>query len=166
MSDEAGSAVAGEAPRFYFHERLRVRYHECDQQNIVFNANYAMYIDVAFTEYLRQLRAEFGADIQAGTDVVVAEMALRFHAPARTNDWLSVGVRCARLGRTSLVFAYRLVREGDGVLIVDGEVAYICLNLSAFATTPIPDTFRAALTAREHAPLTEMPEAILRILRR
>jgi acyl-CoA thioester hydrolase len=36
-------------PEIFVHE-LRVRYAECDPQNIVFNANYLVYFDVAFTE--------------------------------------------------------------------------------------------------------------------
>jgi YbgC/YbaW family acyl-CoA thioester hydrolase len=36
----------------FVHE-LRVRYGECDPQGIVFNANYLLYFDVAFTELWR-----------------------------------------------------------------------------------------------------------------
>ena len=44
--------------------RLRVRYHECDGQKIVFNARYAEYIDIAALEYSRRL---FGSvDSEAG----------------------------------------------------------------------------------------------------
>ena len=32
---------------------LRVRYGECDAQQVVFNARYADYIDIALTEYFR-----------------------------------------------------------------------------------------------------------------
>ena len=37
----------------FVHE-LRVRYGECDPQGIVFNANYLLYFDVAFTELWRE----------------------------------------------------------------------------------------------------------------
>ena len=36
-----------------FRHRLRVRYHECDPQGIVFNANYLAYADIAITELYR-----------------------------------------------------------------------------------------------------------------
>src|SRR5687768_9142235 len=49
-----GMGEPNEAPfRFLF----RVRYGECDQQNIVFNARWGDYIDIACTEYLRALFA-------------------------------------------------------------------------------------------------------------
>ena len=41
-------------PRMAFRHLLRVRYGECDPQNIVFNANYLLYFDVAFTELWRE----------------------------------------------------------------------------------------------------------------
>ena len=34
---------------------LRVRYGECDAQQVVFNARYGFYIDVAATEFYRAL---------------------------------------------------------------------------------------------------------------
>jgi acyl-CoA thioesterase FadM len=33
-----------------FRHRLRVRYHECDPQGVVFNANYLAYFDIALIE--------------------------------------------------------------------------------------------------------------------
>ena len=41
-----------------FRFRFRVRYGECDAQQIVFNARWADYVDIAATEYTRAL---FGA---------------------------------------------------------------------------------------------------------
>ena len=37
-----------------FRHRLRVRYHECDPQAIVFNAHYLAYCDLAVTELWRE----------------------------------------------------------------------------------------------------------------
>jgi hypothetical protein len=41
-----------------FVHRLRVRFHECDPQGVVFNAHYFSYFDVALTE---MWRAAFGS---------------------------------------------------------------------------------------------------------
>ena len=43
-----------------FRHPLRVRYHECDPQGHVFNANYLAYADIAVTELYREA---FGWDI-------------------------------------------------------------------------------------------------------
>ena len=41
-----------------FSHTLRVRYHECDAQKVVFNSRYGEYVDVAFGEYMRSLRLD------------------------------------------------------------------------------------------------------------
>jgi len=51
---------------------LRVRWAEVDPQNIVFNAHYLMYFDVAATEYWREIGCEYPARFLAhGVDTFV-----------------------------------------------------------------------------------------------
>jgi acyl-CoA thioester hydrolase len=69
-----------------FSHELRVRYGECDPQGIVFNANYLLYFDVAFTEYWRARVGAWQDMVDDGVDAVVAEANLRFRAPARLAD--------------------------------------------------------------------------------
>ena len=78
---------------------LRVRYGECDPQGIVFNANYLMYADVAFTELWREAIGPWLEMTERGYDAVVAETRLIFRAPARFDDEIAVGLQIARLGR-------------------------------------------------------------------
>ena len=57
---------------FRFHHKIRVRFSETDLQGIVFNANYLIYCDVAWTEYLRALGLTWHAMVQGGVDTVLA----------------------------------------------------------------------------------------------
>ena len=63
---------------------MRVRYAECDQQRVVFNAHYFAYFDVALTEVWRHAGIPYERMIASGTDMVVVEARARFHAPARS----------------------------------------------------------------------------------
>ena len=67
----------------YIHE-LRVRYGECDPQGIVFNANYLLYFDVAFTEMWRAAVGPWQEMVSRGIDAVVAETNISFRAPPAT----------------------------------------------------------------------------------
>jgi hypothetical protein len=49
-----------------FVHRLRVCYHECDQQGIVFNANHFAYFDVVLTELWRAAFGSYGAMVALG----------------------------------------------------------------------------------------------------
>jgi acyl-CoA thioester hydrolase len=71
-----------------FRHELRVRYGECDPQAIVFNANYLLYFDVAFTELWREGIGAWDQMTGRGFDAVVAETRLRFRRPARFDDVL------------------------------------------------------------------------------
>ena len=103
--------MAPASPEFV-HE-LRVRYGECDPQGIVFNANYLLYFDVAFTELWRAAIGSWSVMVERGVDAVVAEANTRFRAPARYDDVLQLRARIVRLGRTSLTTEIDVVRDGS-----------------------------------------------------
>ena len=94
--------------------RLRVRWAEVDLQRIVFNPHYLMYIDTAFTEYWRALAMPYELIPELlGGDLYVKKSTLQYHASARLDDLLDIGVKCERIGNSSLLFGSGIFR-GDG----------------------------------------------------
>src|SRR3989442_1042605 len=83
-----------------------------DPQGIVFNANYLLYFDVAFTELWREAIGPWQEMVERRVDAVVAEANARFRAPARYDDVLQLRARITRLGDTSLTTEIDVVREG------------------------------------------------------
>ncbi len=97
--------------------RLRVRWAEVDLQRIVFNPHYLMYIDTAFTEYWRELAIPYEVIPQTlGGDLYVKKATVEYHGSARLEDLLDIGLKCQRIGNSSLVFAGAIFR-GDELLI-------------------------------------------------
>jgi acyl-CoA thioester hydrolase len=129
------------APPFV-HE-LRVRYGECDPQGIVFNANYLLYFDVAFTELWREAVGPWQEMIERGIDAVVAEANARFRAPARFDDIIRLEARIMRIGTTSLTTAIDVVRADE--LLVEGRLQHVCVDVSTWAKTEIPEWVRQGL---------------------
>ena len=79
---------------FRFIHRLRVRWSEVDMQQIVFNAHYAMYLDTAICDYWRHLALPYEATMQAlNGDIFLKKTTVEFHASARYDDALAVGLR-------------------------------------------------------------------------
>jgi acyl-CoA thioester hydrolase len=126
----------------FVHE-LRVRYGECDPQGIVFNANYLLYFDVAFTELWRAAVGPWQEMVERGIDAVVAEANLRFRAPARFDDVLRLEARVAELGRTSLRTEIDVVR--DGTVLVEGWLRHVTVETSTWGKTELPDWVRDGL---------------------
>jgi acyl-CoA thioester hydrolase len=126
-----------------FVHRLRVRFHECDPQGVVFNAHYFAYFDIALTEMWREAFGSYGEVVAGGTDVVVVEAAATFRAPARFDDELDVELRVDRLGTTSMAMAAAIRRDGDE--LVAGRMVHVFVDTATMAKKEIPDHMRAGL---------------------
>jgi acyl-CoA thioester hydrolase len=126
-----------------FGHRLRVRYGECDAQGVVFNANYLAYMDHTMTELFRAAFGSYGAMVERGADMVVAEAQLRFLAPARFDDELDLDVAIEHLGNSSLVCRHTIRRDGE--LLIEGSTRHVFVDPQALTKLSIPDWGRDAL---------------------
>ncbi len=126
-----------------FVHRLRVRYHECDAQGVVFNANHFAYFDVALTELWRERFGSYAALVESGADVVVRDAQATFHGPVRFDDEIEIHVRVEKLGTTSMVLALQ-ERRGEDVL-VEGRMAYVFVDPATGAKQEIPPHVRERL---------------------
>src|SRR4051795_8453013 len=129
--------------RVPFEYELRVRYGECDPQGIVFNANYLAFFDVAFTELWRSAVVPWQQMAERGYDAVVAEARLAFRSPARFDDVITLELTPAKLGRTSITTALRILRGAD--LLVDGELRLVVLSAETWRPVEMPDWIRSGL---------------------
>lgn len=121
---------------------LRVRYHECDGQGIVFNAHYLAYADMAAFEAERALFGSHDGLLATGVDLVVAESNLRYFAPCRFDDELVVAVYLVHLGTTSMQFELE-VRRGDTVT-TEIRLRYVFVDTEHYRKTEPPPEVRAA----------------------
>jgi acyl-CoA thioester hydrolase len=133
---------------FQFFNRLRVRWAEVDAQGVVFNGNYLLYFDVSMTEYWRAIGYPYPGDLVAmGADQFVKKAMVEYHAAARYDEELDVGVRCARIGRSSLQFLLEVYR--DDTLLTQGELIYVSADPATHKSTAVPEFLRAAIRGFE-----------------
>jgi acyl-CoA thioester hydrolase len=135
---------------FTFFHPLRVRWAEVDMQSVVFNGHYLTYFDVALTEYWRAVKLPSPL-IQAGegVELFVKKATLEYHAPAKFDDNLQIGVRASRVGKTSLTIILEIYR--NETLLVNGEMIYVYVNTSQGKSTPIPKGWKEMLAQYEPA---------------
>jgi len=133
---------------FSFFHQLRVRWSEVDMQAIVFNGNYLNYFDVAFTEYWRATTLpDVIAQAETGLEMFARKAGIEYHAPARFDDVLDIGVRCAQIGRSSMRFVLEIY-QGDQHL-VSGEMTYVYADSRERKSMPVPEAWRERLIAME-----------------
>jgi acyl-CoA thioester hydrolase len=132
-------AVAGDV----FKHTLRVRYSECDPQGVVFNANYVAYLDVVMTELWRAAIGSYQEMVEAGTDMVVAEVNVRFLGSATFDDEIDFEARITRLGETAM--STRVDASTDGKPVIDAEMRHVFIDPAAKTKQPMPTKIREAL---------------------
>jgi YbgC/YbaW family acyl-CoA thioester hydrolase len=133
---------------FRFFHRLRVRWAEVDMQKIVFNAHYLMYLDTAVADYWRALALPYEEAMhQLGGDLYVKKAQLEYHGSARYDDVLDIGLKCARIGTSSMVFSSGIFHGEQ--LLVGGELVYVFANPATQTSQPVPGALREVLQGFE-----------------
>lgn len=128
--------------------RLRVRWVEVDLQKIVFNGHYLMYFDTAMADYWRALAIPYEDTMhQLGGDLYVKKASLEYHASAQYDDRLDVGLRCQRIGNSSIQFVGGIFC-GDQLLIT-GELLYVYANPNTKTSMPVPQVLRETMLGFE-----------------
>lgn len=134
--------------QFRFFHRLRVRWAEVDMQKIVFNAHYLMYFDTAITGYWRALAMPYEESMHAmAGDLYVKKATIEFTASARMDDTVDVGLRCARIGNSSIQFQGAIFRGED--LLITCELIYVFADPATQTSRPVPQVLRDTLNAFE-----------------
>lgn len=126
-----------------------VRYAECDQQGVVFNAHYLAYADEAVPQVLAQRGFSYGALLARGLDFSVVATELQWSSPARWGDVVDVDGEVERIGRTSFVVALT-ISVGD-LLCCTVRTTYVLTDAQR-TPTPVPDDVRARWVRGAAAP--------------
>lgn len=133
---------------FRFFHRLRVRWAEVDMQKIVFNAHYLMYFDTAVADYWRALAMPYEEAMhRLEGDLYVKKATVEFHASARMDDRLDVGLRCGRIGNSSMQFLGAIFRGEE--LLVTCELVYVFADPATQTSRPVPQALREMLAGFE-----------------
>jgi acyl-CoA thioester hydrolase len=132
---------------------LRVRYGECDAQQVVFNARYADYIDIALTEYFRVAVGGFQLLLDKNLDNQVVSLHIDWHSSAKFDDVLAIEVSLQKVGNTSYAFDILIFDFTSQKLIAKSTTTYVMVDTQTYQKTPIPDWLREKLLSSAAFPL-------------
>lgn len=105
---------------------LRVRYPEADPMGYLHHSVYLQYFEMGRIELLRSLGHNY-ADLEAaGVFFVVTKVEVKYRAPARFDDELTLDVRLVREGPVRLDHVYEL-KKGDQ-LLAEGQTTIACVG--------------------------------------
>lgn len=108
-----------DGPEHFF--PVRVYFEDTDLSGVVYHANYLRYLERARSDMLRLAGIDQRAVFEAGEGAyAVAELAIRFRAPARLDDALVVASRLIQVRAASVVIHQTVRREA--VVLAEAEV--------------------------------------------
>jgi acyl-CoA thioester hydrolase len=106
----------------------RVLYADTDQMGLANHAAALRWFEAARAEWLRA-RGRTYRDIEAeGAFLPVYELRVRYRSPARYDDLLAVHAEIEAPRPVRVVFHYRVERQADGHLLVEGETHHACVD--------------------------------------
>lgn len=130
-----------------FRFRMRTRWSDEDALGVLNNAVYLTLCEEGRLRWCRELglldARERDFPFVLGTTVV------RFVAPGRGGEEIELRMGTTRLGRRSFTQVYR-VAGADGKVWAEIEADLVIWDPAARRSGPMPETFRAAVLAREH----------------
>ncbi len=121
--------------------RIRVRYADTDQMQIVYNGKYFEYFEVGRTELMRARGLTYAEFEHSGTRLPLVEAHCRFHLPARYDDIIVIRSEVRDIPRSTMRVDYEVRRESDGILIATGYTTHAFLDIASLRPIRPPAVF-------------------------
>lgn len=98
---------------------VRAYFEDTDLSGVVYHANYLRWFERARSDFVRLLGIDQRAVNEAGIGAfAVADLSIRYAAPARLDDGILIETRCTELGAASCRMHQKALRE-DGLLLAE-----------------------------------------------
>ena len=124
---------------------LRVRYSECDAQQVVFNAKYVEYIDVAVTEFFRALWGDYKNLLESGLDMQVVNVNVDWKAPAHFDEVIAIKIEQKRIGNTSFTLQLSFFNNASKHQIATAQITNVMVSAKEHQKIKIPTEMKEKL---------------------
>jgi acyl-CoA thioester hydrolase len=121
---------------FHFETEVRVRFAETDAQGVAHHAVYLVWFEVARIDYLARFRGGYAELRNEGIEALTTEVHVRYLAPARFDDRLTLHCSCGDVRGARFRFDY--VVERDGQALADGHTLHACVDAQTHRPTRVP----------------------------
>ena len=128
------------------------RWMDNDVYGHVNNVQHYSFFDTAVARFLIEsgMFGDGALDLESVPYVgLVVETQCRYFAPLAFPDTVSCGLRCARLGASSVRYEIGLFRNDEDRACAEGHFVHVYVDRQEQSrTVPVPEKLRAAITAK------------------
>ena len=132
---------------FRFATDVRVRFAETDAQGVAHNSVYLVWFEIARIDYLARFRGGYPELRAKGIEALTIESHVRYLAPARFDDRLTIRCACGDLRGARFRFDYAI--ERDGTAVADGWTRHACVDAATHRPTRVPGWLAEAIASSE-----------------
>jgi len=125
-----------------------VRYAETDQMQVVHHSSYVVWMEEGRSEFMRASGADYAEVERGGHYFAVTGVQVRYIAPARYGERVTVRTWVEELRSRQLTFGYEIVSAESGTLLVTGKSEHVCMDQRG-RVTRIPEVWRKLLTTAD-----------------
>jgi acyl-CoA thioester hydrolase len=130
---------------------FHVRFAETDQMRVVHHAAYLVYFEEGRSELCRQHGVPYVELENSGLSLALSEVSVRYLAPARYDERITVRAWVEQLRSRGITFAYEIVNAASQQTLVTGQTRHICID-QAGQVRRIPEGWSAPLKAAAEQP--------------
>ncbi len=122
---------------------ISTRWSDNDAYRHVNNVVYYGFFDTAVNQHLMQAGV---LDVDSTPFVgLVVETQCRYHAPLSFPDRVTVGMRLARLGNSSLRYELAVFRNDEDIAVAEGHFVHVYVDRDSNRPVPVPHAVRDAV---------------------
>ncbi|OQX22420.1 MAG: thioesterase [Desulfobacteraceae bacterium IS3] len=114
----------------------RVIYGDTDKMGVAYHANYLRWFEIGRAETFRFLGLTYKAIEEQGFFLPVSEVHCKYIASAHYDDLLTIETSADAAVRAVIKFNYRILREADEKLLVEGYTKHACLDRNGKVVRP------------------------------
>lgn len=96
---------------------IRVRYGETDQMGVVHHGNYALYLEMGRTEWLRKKGISYREMEESGIMLPVVSMSLNYKKSALYDDVVKVKTQLKKTPAVRIEFDYEITNQAGEILV-------------------------------------------------
>ena len=117
---------------------IRIRYGETDQMGVVHHGNYALYLEMGRTEWLRTFGISYSQMEREGVMLPVISMSLNYKKSAYYDDVVKVKTQLKKTPAVKIEFEYEITNEA-GEILVQANTVLAFINMKTRRPMKCPD---------------------------
>lgn len=124
---------------------FRVKYADTDQMGYMYYGNYAQYLELGRTEWLRQLHFSYKKMEKSGIILPVKNMEISYLNPIKYDEKVTLKTLLPKIPTARITFLYELYNE-ENILCTTAKTTLVFVNISTGKPQRIPDKLLKIIT--------------------